>query len=64
MFISKLRPDDSIGMTTFDDQAHLIFKPTLKKDLPEDVYSIVDNIIANGQNTLLDGFNLSKGLLL
>lgn len=33
MFISKLRPDDSVGMTTFDDKAHLIFDPILKKNI-------------------------------
>jgi len=30
MFISKLRPNDSIGMITFNDQAQVIFEPTLK----------------------------------
>ena len=48
MFISKLRPTDSVGMTTFDDKAHLIFQSTLKKDLNEDIYDKVDQIQANG----------------
>ena len=64
MFISKLRPDDSIGMTTFDDKAHLIFDPVLKKDIGSDIYERVDQIKAWGQNDLMDGFNLSKDLLL
>ena len=33
MFISKLQPEDSVGMTTFDGEAHLIFEPVLKKDI-------------------------------
>ena len=64
MFISKLEPEDSIGMTTFDGQAHLIFEPILKKDIGQDIYSRLDEIKANGQNDLMAGFELSKKLLL
>lgn len=64
MFISKLHPEDSVGMTTFDSQAHLIFEPILKKDLPQSVYETLDAIKACGGNYLIDGFNLSKSMLL
>jgi hypothetical protein len=64
MFISKLQPEDSVGMTTFDNLAHLIFKPTLKKDIDEGIYARLDKITANGGNTLIDGFELSKKMLL
>jgi Mg-chelatase subunit ChlD len=30
MFISKLRPNDAIGMITFNDKAQVIFEVTLK----------------------------------
>ena len=42
MFISKLHPEDSVGMTTFDEKAHLIFEPILKKDISEGVYERLD----------------------
>ena len=64
MFISKLQPEDSIGMTTFDGKAHLIFEPILKKDIDEGVYAMLDKIKACGSNDLMAGFNLSKELLL
>ena len=64
MFISKLSPEDSVGMTTFDSQAHLIFNPTLKKDIDEGIYSRLDQIRACGGNTLIDGFNMSKDMLI
>ena len=32
MFISKLRPNDSIGMVVFDTQADALFEPIFKKD--------------------------------
>ena len=64
MFISKLQPQDSVGMTTFDDKAHLIFEPILKKDIDQGIYEKLDSIRANGQNTLIDGFTMSRDLLL
>lgn len=39
MFISKLSPEDSVAMTTFDHQAHLIFEPVLKKDISSNVFN-------------------------
>ena len=64
MFISKLQPEDSVGMTTFDQQAHLIFEPILKKDIDEGIYTRLESIKACGGNTLIDGFEMSKELLL
>ena len=64
MFISKLKPEDSIGMTTFDGQAHLIFELILQKDIGQDIYSRLDEIKAYGQNNLMAGFKLSKKILL
>ena len=32
MFISKLRPNDSIGMVVFDTTADIVFQPVFKKD--------------------------------
>lgn len=56
MFISKLRPNDSIGMITFNDQAQLMFEPTRKSEITEQIYSIVDNITTNGGTTIRSGF--------
>jgi uncharacterized protein YegL len=63
MFISKLSPEDSVGMTTFDNNAHLIFDPILKKDIDESVYERLDQLKAMGGNDLMAGFSLSKKLL-
>ena len=30
MFISKMRPNDSLGLVTFNNQAHVIFEPMLR----------------------------------
>ena len=51
-------------MTTFDDQAHLIFEPTLKKDIDQGIYERLDTIKACGGNTLIDGFKMSRDMLL
>lgn len=36
----------------------------MKKNLDENIYEKLNSIKASGQNTLIDGFNLSKKLLL
>ena len=64
MFISKLQPEDSVGMTTFDGKAHLIFEPILKKNIDEGVYAMLDKIKACGSNDLMAGFDMSKELIL
>jgi len=35
MFISKLRPNDSIGMVVFDTSADVVFEQIFKKDFNE-----------------------------
>lgn len=64
MFISKLRPDDSVGMVTFNDSTNVIFTPTLKKEIGSDIFERLDQIQASGGTALTNGFNLSKTLLL
>jgi len=38
MFISKLRLNDSVGLVTFTDSAQVVFEPTLKSKLDNNVY--------------------------
>ena len=64
MFISKLRPDDSVGMVTFSDNTNVIFEPLFKKDIGPKIFERIDQIQANGGTALTNGFNLSKTLLL
>lgn len=63
MFISKLRPNDSVGLTTFNSQGQTIFAPMYKKDLPASIYTDLDKITCNGGTTIRSGFALSKQLL-
>ncbi len=56
MFISKLRANDSVGLTTFNNQGQIIFEPVFKKDLPESSYSQLDSIYCNGGTTIRSGF--------
>ncbi len=63
MFISKLRPNDSIGMTTFNGSGQTIFASTYKKDLGESIYTDLDKIFVQGGTTIRSGFDLSKQLL-
>jgi hypothetical protein len=64
MFISKLRPNDSVGLVTFNDQGHVIFKPVFKSDFDNKNYDLLDQIVTNGGTTIKSGFTLSKQLLL
>lgn len=59
MFISKLRPDDSVGIITFDTQAYTILPLTLKKDLSNNIYSDIDAIQCGGGTTIRCGFERS-----
>jgi hypothetical protein len=38
MFISKLRPNDSVGIITFNHQADIILELTFKSQMPGDIY--------------------------
>ena len=58
MFFSKLRPDDSFGLTTFNNQGHNIIPVTRKSNLEmEYVVSTVRAINTNGGTTLMSGFD-------
>jgi hypothetical protein len=63
MFISKLRPNDSVGLTTFNNSGQVVFAPTYKRDLPESVYTQLNSITSGGGTTIRSGFELSKKLL-
>lgn len=56
MFISKLRPNDSVGLTTFNTEGQIIFAPTLMKNLSNDVYTSIDAIKTYGGTTVRSGF--------
>jgi Mg-chelatase subunit ChlD len=38
MFISKLRPTDSVGVITFNDEAEIILEPTFAGKLPANIF--------------------------
>lgn len=57
MLISKLRKDDSIGFITFNDVAHVVFKPILKADIDSAIYDRLKSIMARGGTTIVNGFN-------
>ena len=60
MFISKLRPNDSVGIITFNNTAQEIIKPTFKSKLTNEVFAMLEEIKAGGGTTIRNGFNLSK----
>jgi uncharacterized protein with von Willebrand factor type A (vWA) domain len=63
MFISKLRPTDSVGVITFNTQAQIILEPTYKSSLPENFFDRLDKIKANGGTTIKSGFETAVKLL-
>jgi Mg-chelatase subunit ChlD len=64
MFISKLRPTDSVGLITFDDEAYVIFEPTLRENISDNIFDELDKIKTKGGTTIRSGFDMSKKLLL
>ena len=49
MFYSKLRPNDSFGLISFNDQARLLMKQTKKEEIKEEeVFSILNSLKAGG----------------
>jgi len=64
MFISKLRPNDSVGLVTFNSQGQVIFKPVYKSHFDNKNYDLLDKIAVCGGTTIKSGFTLSKNLLL
>ena len=58
MFFSKLRPNDSFGLITFNNQGHLVIPVSKRSDLDmEHVISTVRSISTCGGTTLMTGFN-------
>jgi Mg-chelatase subunit ChlD len=58
-----MRPDDAIGLVTFDEHAHVIFEPTFKRDIGPKLFDDLDKIKANGGTTIRSGFEASRKLL-
>ena len=57
MFVSKLKPSDSFGLVTFNNQGFMVIKGIKKSQLDlENVFAIIDKINANGGTTLSAGF--------
>lgn len=57
MFVSKLRPSDSFGIVTFNDQGQVIVKGSKKSEIDiENVFALVDSIKTSGGTTLSSGF--------
>ena len=57
MFFSKLRPTDSFGLVTFNNQGHTIIPVQRVSTLNiEEVTAKVKSIHTNGGTTLLSGF--------
>lgn len=52
MFISKLRPNDSIGMVIFNNKAEVVFEQIYKKDLDEKFFVKLDAIKSCGGTTI------------
>jgi len=63
MFISRLRPNDSVGLITFNNIAHVIFTPIFKRDFDDKTFDLLDKIAAGGGTTIKSGFSKSKELL-
>ena len=58
MFFSKLRPNDSFGLVTFNNSAKTIIPVTRKSNIEmEAVTSLVRSIQVGGGTTLMTGFN-------
>ncbi len=55
MFISKLRPDDAVGIVLFDDKATIFLPLILKKDVSSSLYSDIDNIKVRGGTIIRKG---------
>ena len=60
MLLSKVKPNDSVSLVTFDNQAHTIFKQTYKSELDSGVFSLLSEISAGGGTTIINGFKRSK----
>lgn len=64
MFVSKLKPEDSFGLVTFNSKGATMIKQIRKNDIDiEVVFGIVDSIKANGGTTLIEGLNEGQKVL-
>lgn len=58
MFVSKLRPSDSFGLVTFDDEGYTLIKGMKKSEMDlEVIFELINSIQSKGGTTLLSGFN-------
>ncbi len=64
MLISKLRPNDSIGIVTFTHEGQVLLNPVFKSQLDNSIFGVLDGISAGGGTTIRSGFILAKSLLL
>lgn len=60
MFISKLRPNDSVGMLVFNTSAKVVFEPMFKRDFDEKFFNELDKQKACGGTTIASGLIKSK----
>jgi Mg-chelatase subunit ChlD len=63
MLISKLKPNDSVSLVIFNDEATTVFDQTLKSDLGMATFDYLNNIHAGGGTTIINGFKKSKEIL-
>lgn len=56
MLISKLKPNDSLGMVLFNNRARVLFESTAKKNIGADIFEKLDNFQAGGGTTIIHGF--------
>ncbi len=64
MFVSKLRPNDSFGLVTFNTTGSVVIKPMRKDEIDvENVCAIVDAIQVNGGTALSSGFETGAKVL-
>ena len=63
MLISKPKPNDSVSLSTFDNQVQVIFEQMFKKEISYDIYERLDCIDATGRTAIIKGFKASSQLL-
>ena len=63
ILISKLKPNDSIGMVQFNSHATTVFECTAKKNLSSEIYERLDKISQCGGTTIIEGFRHSTEML-
>ena len=64
MFYSKLRPNDSLGLIIFDNQAEVILKQTLKSKIDQEIFfATLNELKPRGGTTISKGFELARDTL-